>query len=180
MEGPLLVESLLNMDVGSTTLLFSKPLNLSTFYTPSLGFYSDITSSFFFLTSTGSGLQSFGDVVGSSALDSLGVLYFSSEDFVTLKLLNVQRNHIFILLNAAAISDSNGIPIRPYNVSNRFPVDALVTEDQPPVILSTTLDMGGESIFFVLNEPILVRRNYVIFKRQMHSFDFLSCYCTLL
>lgn len=150
--GPTIVKFLLDMNKQEGIVLFSKIVVRNSFQYTSLGFYSDVTSSYFYLAGGGSGLNAFAP--SSPGVDSLGIISFSSSDVTTMKLSRIAENKIYVLAKSTLVTDTLGQTHKEFNLDNKLPVTRLNKDTMPPILLSVDLDMGIESLLFTFDEPI--------------------------
>lgn len=151
--GPTISEVLLDMVRGTCTVLFSAPIDRSSFASSAVGFYSSTSSSFFYLTNAIQGIN--GINAASPNVDSVGIIEISASDLITLKLLKVQPQAMYLLIKSSAFVDEYGESNIVIDLNNKFPIAQIIVDNVPPVIQGIQLDMGGQSILFTFDEPVL-------------------------
>jgi hypothetical protein len=155
--GAQLIKFLLDMNSGLVTLVFSSAIDRGTFNPLKLGFYSLASGQSIFLSSsTGSALRPpLLSIPARPVSNSVALLTLGTTDLNRLKSIIPSERFIFILINENALNDTQGSPVVPRLLTDFVNIQPSVfyPDTVPPLIVSTTLDMGLHLLVIVLNEP---------------------------
>jgi hypothetical protein len=86
---------------------------------------------------------------------SVALLTLGTTDLNRLKSIIPSERFIYILINENALNDTQGLPVVPRLLTDFVNImpSVFYPDTVPPLIVSTTLDMGLHLLVIVLNEP---------------------------
>lgn len=172
-SGPRLKRYLIDMNDGIIRLVFSNNIAVSneTFYdVRNIGFYSDISSSYYFF-SNHSQIKPIFNEVGQN--DSMVAFYLCDDDLSGLKKIDVGvtgDNLNFIIDGPTTFQDESGNFVDEITKDKKFTPYRLIIDSQRPNLLDVTYDAGMEYLTLLFDEPIstetFVPTNFRIQSRQ--------------
>jgi hypothetical protein len=152
--GPQLTKYYVDMNLGTITLVFSKPISLSSNFNASkLSIYSSISRQQTFLTGS---LYSGMDKIFSDSLDPdyFGKVVVAASDLDNLKILDLKPNTFFIGVSLGMAKDSLGKDVNAISPQSMIKAVKFVTDITRPNLLRMIVDMGSETIVLQFDEPI--------------------------
>jgi hypothetical protein len=167
--GPRVLKASLDMLHGVIWLIFSNPMDLSSMTSISeIGFITsldkytqmtyDLQDSTLHAYSTWINTQSYYFMKNPSihVNESVGVIVLSEDDFNGLKSISVSPTHSSFLIHSRGwlVDEVAGLPLAAIGIRDEFIIDRFIPDTIPPEILTTTLDMGEETLTIVFTEPI--------------------------
>lgn len=154
--GPRLVGSVLDMSLGSATIVFSSAVGRSPdkFLPHGLGFHSSISNKAVYLSS-GSNAPIIDGIGAAPALYDYAVtLTFSPYDMDALRTLHLGRDLVSILLNAQSVFDQSGTPAQRIATPREARVTYFADDVNEPHLLSVVLDKSYDFVVFNFDEPV--------------------------
>lgn len=151
--GPQLIKYILDMNSGTIDLIFSTDIQrYGPFHSSFIGFYCSTAKKTYYLTEGASTLDPF--LASSSANDSIAVLKISSDDLNQIKLMDISKNTIFVYILDGALFDVLGESCAPVDSRNKFSPTKYYSDVTVPTLVNSTINLGTNSLSFVLSEPL--------------------------
>ena len=156
-SGPRLKRYLIDMNSGIIRLVFSNDIAVSnnSFYdVRSIGFYSDISHSYYYFSNDSRIVPIFNEL-GQN--DSIVALHLCDFDLSGLKNMDVGVNgdNLYFIINTGnAFQDESGNFIDDIMLEKKFVPYRLIVDSQRPNLLNVTYDAGLEYITLFFDEPI--------------------------